>query len=368
MYFSPGTLQYVFGSRDATLASGARASGTWRFAARQYDYISATDNLARMRSKTTGQVIDLFAWGSSGVNYESGQHYLPWTLDQSATSKFGPSSGSLSGTSDWGTNTISNASPSTGWRTLSETEWEVIACSGGRTGYDRLIGFASIDGVKGYLFLPDDFVFPDGFPAFKYGVSSYSHFPVRNNAYTAAQWALLEKAGAIFMPGHGKISRDGAIYENQELGEFRDFMQQTSGLYWFGGFFSLSKHQFGTSYSSTSADRGDKLPVRLVRDAPAGNTGLNAALQQTGFVLSRYTQKTGVTVLYNGTDVTASATVSWSIDNSSVATMAVTPNSAGVAGAGITVTPVAAGNATITCRITYGGQTKVLTAGVIVSQ
>lgn len=78
-----------------------------------------------------------------------------------------------------------------GWYTMSRQEWWHLLY--GRDNAENLFSYATVNGVKGLLLLPDDFVNP--------GVSFYpleSDYSV--NDYGLEDWKVLEKAGAVFLP------------------------------------------------------------------------------------------------------------------------------------------------------------------------
>ena len=189
--FAQGNLQY-----QAT-------SHTWRFAEHQYDIVGdatignvyengvKSDN-TKIGSDYNGW-IDLFGWGT-GVNptfaTTVNDDYMVY--------------------SEWGNNAIQN-SPGCTWRTL--TNDENVYLFHGRTNADKLFGFGSVDGVNGVILLPDDWTTPDGLsytPSttkglewngeyyFNENADNYSH-----NTYTTAEWAVMEFAGAVFLPAAG---------------------------------------------------------------------------------------------------------------------------------------------------------------------
>ena len=163
VYFSQGNLQY-------------RAStGTWQFAANQYDCIgSANSNI----SSSYSGWIDLFGWGT-GSN--------PTNSTTSSYSTF----------TDWGNNAISNGGNQSGlWRTLTKDEWGYLLIS--RTNATSLVGKATVNGVAGLIILPDNWTLP---PLCSFTSGTGSAFTT--NTYTTSQWALMEAAGAVFLPAAG---------------------------------------------------------------------------------------------------------------------------------------------------------------------
>ena len=179
--FSQGNLQYQASTK------------TWRFAENQYDTIgAANENI----SSTYDGWIDLFGWGTGSNPMETSTDYNDYATF-----------------TDWGINKISNGGNEANlWHTLTKDEWVYLFY--GRTNAATLFGLGSVNGVEGTILLPDNWVLPTGasFTAStpqglrdkgkKYendNGDNYSH-----NTYTAEQWAVMESAGAVFLPAAGR--------------------------------------------------------------------------------------------------------------------------------------------------------------------
>ncbi len=182
--FSPGNLQYH-----------AR-NNRWRFAPEQYEYIG--DRNKNISSSYNGW-IDLFGWGT-------GNNPTRYSTNESSYKTF----------IDWGGNMIwdGNLLYEAGtWRTLTTSEWEYLLSK--RSNASSLIGIAQVAGTNGLILLPDDWECPDGI-TFNSGFgSSYSSV----NTYNASKWAILEAAGAIFLPAGGHRSTS-AVYDVQQFGNY----------------------------------------------------------------------------------------------------------------------------------------------------
>lgn len=182
--FSPGNLQYH------------PANNKWRFAENQTDYIGDANSNC---SSTYNGWIDLFGWSTSSTNF-----------GVSTSTDNNDYSGSFV---DWGTNTIGNDAPNT-WRTLTKGEWNYLLNT--RTNADDLVGVAQVDGVNGLIFLPDNWVCPEGI-TFKsgfhssYGVDDYAAY----QTFTADQWSKLEAAGAVFLPAAAWRGGSNVNFENE---------------------------------------------------------------------------------------------------------------------------------------------------------
>lgn len=386
VYFSPGNLQYVFGSWDVSFeffvnylfggwenvpVGESGYSGYWRFASYQYEYIGPLDHEWLVTNRTEGTAIDLFSWGIIGIKYEEGQEFVPWTYDPSIySSRFGPTSGNLTGLSDWGANTITGAEPSTGWRMMTSEEYAYLTAnwtnwSGGhRIGWTQLFGTARVAGVKGLVLLPDDWVRPAGMPEFVSGVNAdfggNPTYMVINNTYSAEEWELMEAAGAVFLPTTGVIQHN---YPNYIVKDYQNAQSYDYIFYWtatrdidnFGwsGASSLSVTSGGAGYNYRG--RAAKLPVRLVRDAEdvthGLSTGLSSYAMRFSLAAPNNKQATGVSVKYNAADVTEDASITWTCSPRDLVKM--TPSQDGKS---VSVTPVAKGKGTITCHVTYGNE------------
>ena len=179
--FSKGNLQYY------------PANNKWRFAENQTDYIGSENSNC---SSTYNGWLDLFGWSTSATYF-----------GVSTSEDWDDYSGSFV---DWGTNKIGNDAPNT-WRTLSYDEWEYLLNN--RPNASSLKGVAQVNGVNGLIFLPDNWVCPEGI-TFKsgfhsdYSVDAYGQY----QTFTAEQWSKLESAGAVFLPAAGLRNGSNVLY------------------------------------------------------------------------------------------------------------------------------------------------------------
>ena len=245
VYFSQGNLQYQ------------ASTGTWRFAEHQWDFVGdsingnvyengvKSDNL-KISSSYDGW-IDLFGWGTSSYNGKN-----PY-MTSTGYSDYGDGTNDIAGTNyDWGVyNKISNGGNQTGlWRTLTYKEWRYLRYD--RTDADALYGTATVNGVNGCIFLPDNWTTPTGV-TFKCGANGYSV-----NTYTVCDWAKMEANGAVFLPTAG--SRYGTLV--CDVGS-RSFCWSSSA--YDGGktsYLYICSDEVGTHYNY----RFYGLSVRLVQD------------------------------------------------------------------------------------------------------
>ena len=184
VYFSQGNLQYQ------------ASTNTWRFAEHQFDIVGFDNK--NISEKYNGW-IDLFGWGTSGYNGKN-----PYMTSKEINTDYGDGENDIAGTNyDWGVyNKIYNGGNQTGlWRTLTYKEWRYLRYD--RTDADALYGTATVNGVNGCIFLPDNWTTPTGV-TFKCGANGYSV-----NTYTVCDWAKMEANGAVFLPTAG--SRYGTL-------------------------------------------------------------------------------------------------------------------------------------------------------------
>ena len=187
VYFSQGNLQYKNGTG-------------WRFAEHQWDYINAWN---------TSDWVDRFRWGT-------------WTKDKNPLQ----TSGSFSWSEEDFSGTLSNASNSENWFTLSIEEWLYIFNSRetgatiNNTEHARYTeSTINTDGtaVNGIIFFPDDY--SGGTPSgVTWGtINGGSNWATK---CTSEGWTALEAAGCVFMPAAGHLYE----YQFVNVG--------TDGIYW----------------------------------------------------------------------------------------------------------------------------------------
>jgi hypothetical protein len=187
--FAPGNLQYI------------PSSSTWLFAAQQYAYIGTRN----MVNQTFADTIDLFAWSTDT------DPSTAWGVTLSEDNSL--FNGNFV---DWGT-AIDDGNT---WRTLTSAEWEYLRAK--RKNASQLIGVGSVAGSHGLILLPDNWQSPEGI-TFKSGYSDKEYSSVAFEEYqsfTTAEWAMMQNAGAVFLPCAG--FRLGTMLAYMQLG----------GLYW----------------------------------------------------------------------------------------------------------------------------------------
>ena len=172
--FSKGNLQYV---------------GTWQFATHQWDCIGDSQQADDNR--------DLFGWGTGDA-----PNKVSTICEDYATFH------------DWGANPITNGGNAANlWRTLTSDEWRYLFVT--RNNATDLFGVGKIGNiVYGAILLPDNWTLPEGASfasasakGYTFSTSTcdgyYEGISKTDNEYTLEQWAVMEAAGAVFLPTAG---------------------------------------------------------------------------------------------------------------------------------------------------------------------
>ena len=246
--FSQGNLQFNV-SQDTHLTADGSQAGTWRFAENQYDTIGKS-NTNIIVDNYTGW-ISLFGWGTSGYNGKSPMMYVR------DNAQYGDGTSDIAGTNyDWGVyNAISNGGNKPGlWRTPTREEYSYMLKN--RANAEKLWSKGTVNGITGFIFLPDDWTLPAGItftPKARYD----------ENVYSIEQWTQLENNGAIFIPREG--------YQNYSTSNLR--MEYSTGNHYLATGsckstsqrYVLSGGQTDPSGTSCSTFRYTGVPVRLVR-------------------------------------------------------------------------------------------------------
>ena len=240
VFFSKGNLQYV------------GATNTWQFAANQYEYLGAANN-----NPTAASTIDLFGWGTS--NYNGKAPYMNSTVNNDYAWE-GLNSHIAATSFDWGVNNaIDNAGVAGTWRTPTYDEFNYLLT--GRPNAGQLFGMATLNGqIKGMIILPDNWVLPEG-GHFTAGGNRNGY---NTNKYSFAEWAVMENAGAMFLPAAG--CRRGDVYDNT------DPRVGNIGEYWTAS--SSSNNKAADIYfranalnASSQRDKFHAHAVRLIQNA-----------------------------------------------------------------------------------------------------
>lgn len=115
-----------------------------------------------------------------------------------------------------------NAEGHNGWYVLSADEWTYLLVTRDGDGMSKN-ALGSVNGQNGLVILPDRWVQPAGVPVFKPVTSGDIDYA--NNEYTTAEWAIMEAAGAVFLPCCGNGHEDnGFVFDSDNWEEH--------GVYW----------------------------------------------------------------------------------------------------------------------------------------
>ena len=241
--FSSGNLQY----RPRTK--------TWRFALSQNGYIGTENNY--ISNPYYADWIDLFGYGTSG--WSSGATTLGNPTSTSTNdveyteSTDGDDLTGMYANADWGFyNPIINGGNQMGtWRTMTQSEW--IYLLNDRPNASSLRGLATVGSKSGYIILPDNWTLP-ATESFDPTATNY----ITNN-YDDDHWAIMEAAGAVFLPSAGYRTASATAQNGVE------------GHYWtsthVNGTLSNSiKIAIPTGATSDPANCSKGYSVRLVRD------------------------------------------------------------------------------------------------------
>lgn len=190
VFFSKGNL------RATTNDNGS--SWTWSFAVHQADAVGVAAANTTINGNGTVSVngsVDLFGWVGENSAFTG---MAAFGISKSEDNHdYGDTNGEAL-KNDWGTNAISNGGnvANYGWRTLTNDEWNYVLTT--RAGADSKKGAATVCGVNGWILLPDAWTLPAG-ASFTAGKGS----GFTTNSYTAGEWAVMESAGAVFLPVTG---------------------------------------------------------------------------------------------------------------------------------------------------------------------
>ncbi|MBR5676727.1 MAG: hypothetical protein IKX20_01110 [Paludibacteraceae bacterium] len=238
--FSKGNLQYV---------------GTWQFATNQWDCIGdeaqADDNR------------DLFGWGTGDA-----PNKVSTICEDYATFH------------DWGANPITNGgNTANAWRTLTKEEWRYLFES--RTNSTDFFGVGIIGTMHGAILLPDNWTLPDGAAFVSVSAKGYElqteydgYYTINgsswtDNEYTIEQWAVMEEAGAVFLPAAGDINISSGF---ERLGVMGGYWSATTFDEWHAYGFLFFIDEIYPTANDFIINNG--YSVRLVQAAPEDATGI----------------------------------------------------------------------------------------------
>ena len=218
---------------------------TWGFAANQWDLIgnaAANNAVSGNGTVSANGTVDLFGWSTPTTYYgihnsENNDYY---------SSEF----------REWGEN-ITGAT----WKTLRPSDWIYIISN--RADAAQKQGQATVNGVNGYIFLPDDWELPSGL-SFTAKPNNWTA-----NVYDGDDWTAMENAGAVFLP-------------KSPWRKGNQVNTLTAGYYWSSDYNSsymamAYTFQEDASIKGTGINRYAGIPVRLVTAGGASPAPLDSA-------------------------------------------------------------------------------------------
>ena len=246
VYFSKGNLRATYNG----------SSWTWSFADHQYDAVgnaAANTSIDGNGSVSDNGSVDLFGW--VGANSEFTGMAAFGISNSQTNSDYGNVAGEA--LNDWGTNAISNGGnvANYGWRTLTMDEWNYVVKT--RAGADSKKGAATVNNVAGWILLPDAWTLPAGVSFTAGAASEYT-----TNSYTAEQWAVMESAGAVFLPVTGR--RDGSSVDMDTL-DVGFYWSATSSNTYSAYNASFTSSGFSNEFNNWTRYKG--AAVRLAKDS-----------------------------------------------------------------------------------------------------
>ncbi len=281
VYFSQGNLQYQASTK------------TWRFAAYQYTRIGASGN-NNISATYTGW-IDWFGWGTGSNPTNTSTNNSSYTF------------------TDWGVNKISNGGNQANlWRTLTKAEWEYLFS--GRANAANRRSTATVNNVKGYIFLPDSWTLPSGL---KFVADVKSKWDT--NKYSLEDWQKMEQNGAIFLPKTASISKESggtkliyydAGWANDEHCQYWASTQESSTkAYKFSS--DIAAYYSSYSVSISSREKRYRLGVRLVIDSDKNTSYTITWKNWDGTTLATTSVLKGATPSYTGSTPTRPSTAEY---------------------------------------------------------
>lgn len=239
--FSRGNLQYQ------------ASSGSWRFAAHQYDAIGdAAGNTTDSGRDSQEAWIDLFGWGATGLSDYVGQPYSISELYEDYNVDVFITRDSFS---DWG------MCMGVCWRTLLHDEWDYLLSyrETNTTGMTVSSRFAKIkvDNICGLVIFPDTFAWDTAEMGAAPSNCNNNHCEWMNaSAYSVEQFEKMESAGCVFLPVTG-IRQGHSVTET------------SSGYYWSSSSWNYNPYSLKFTDGYFFINSGDNYygcSVRLVYD------------------------------------------------------------------------------------------------------
>lgn len=247
VYFSKGNL------RATNTTANSTSGWTWSFATNQWDYIGTTS--ANSKISADGKIsesgtVDLFSWSTAARHYGISKN----------TTNTDYVAGSFV---DWGSASEVTAGIGTGWRTLTQREWEILlGTNGDSDGRTTISGIryakAKVNDICGVIILPDNW------DTNYYSLNSTNSKEVAytSNVITLENWTnKLEAHGAVFLPAAGQRNSGTTINNVDENCDYWSITPVSES-----NVSSFRAHITSSGVSVGGAGRCNGYSVRLVRD------------------------------------------------------------------------------------------------------
>ena len=258
--FSVSATKKVYFSKGNLRATYNNSLWTWSFADRQYSAVgnaAANTSISGNGTVSANGSVDLFGWVGASSAFTGMAAFGISNSENDADYGIPPAAGEAL-QKDWGTNAISNGGnvANYGWRTLTIDEWKYVFKT--RTDADSKNGAAKVKGVKGWILLPDAWTLPAGVSFTAGAASGYT-----TNSYTAGEWAVMESAGAVFLPVTG--TRSGSTVDPQTTDYGYYWSATSSSTEWDKAYRATF---IGSAYSFSDLSRSQACSaVRLAKDS-----------------------------------------------------------------------------------------------------
>ena len=236
--FSVSATKKVYIATSNLMWEGTTQSGTYSLMENPWTIIETAGSTVPANygiTATNSVQVGYFGWGTPAKPYLTSNN-----VNEYASNGF----------VDWGTMYGDGQ-----WHCLSYDEWNYV-----RLRSDKLWGLATVNNVRGVVLAPDDFVTPLD-ATFVPGCSNGWD----TNTYTSAQWAVMQKAGAVFVPaaGHRDVF-DGNIIK--DVGYEVWFVTTTPYTQIAGEKLSINVNVRATEWKAFANRYYMGAPVRLVYD------------------------------------------------------------------------------------------------------
>lgn len=251
---SQGNLQYV------------PSTNTWSFHTHQYDICNTNVNSSTRYFAGGTEPIDLFGYGTSGVDY-----MYPYMTIKDNSQYTAPTSSLARTDFDWGWhNAISNGGNAGQWYSLNSNEWKYLfntraTTTTGINGTNSArYTYASINGQNGVIIFPDVYTHPLEVVNLTASTCNFT------TNISVSDWQKMEAAGAVFLPAAGY-----RIFESESSTECLMITQvNAQGMYWAGGTSSRTNAYRLLFYANNSpqvnnsglSQRYIGMSVRVVKD------------------------------------------------------------------------------------------------------